>query len=60
MGGAFQNTPASDLASFAMKAAIERAGLQPEQIDQVVVGCAGQVGGCVRLSLRGGQSRNTY
>ena len=43
MGGALQNTSASDLAAVVFKAALERAGLQPGQIDQVILGCAGQV-----------------
>jgi acetyl-CoA C-acetyltransferase len=43
MGGAFQNTPAADLAAVVFKAAMERAGVRPDQIDQVILGCAGQV-----------------
>ena len=43
MGGALQNTSASDLAAVVFKAALERAGLRPDQIDQVILGCAGQV-----------------
>ena len=43
MGSAFQNTPASDLAAAVIKEAVERAGVNPDQIDQVVLGCAGQV-----------------
>ena len=43
MGGSLQNTPAAELAAVAFKAAIERAGVRPDQIDQVILGCAGQV-----------------
>jgi len=43
MGGAFQSTPAAELASVVFKAAMERAGVRPDQIDQVILGCAGQV-----------------
>ncbi|HEU0073766.1 MAG TPA: thiolase family protein [Dehalococcoidia bacterium] len=41
--GGFAETPASDLAAAVIKAAVERSGLQPEQVDQVVLGCVGQV-----------------
>jgi acetyl-CoA C-acetyltransferase len=43
LGGAFQNFPASDLAAAVIKAAVERAGVEPEQVDQVILGCVGQV-----------------
>ena len=41
--GAFANLPASDLGAIVIKAAVERAGLKPEQVDQVILGCVGQV-----------------
>jgi acetyl-CoA C-acetyltransferase len=41
--GGFAETPASDLAAAVIKAVVERSGLQPEQVDQVVLGCVGQV-----------------
>jgi acetyl-CoA C-acetyltransferase len=41
--GAFSNTSASDLGAAVIKAAVERGGLQPAQVDQVVLGCVGQV-----------------
>jgi acetyl-CoA C-acetyltransferase len=41
--GGFANTPASDLGAAVIRAAVERAGIAPEQIDQVVLGCVGQV-----------------
>ncbi len=43
LGGAFQNTPASDLAAATLKAAVERAGISPGDVDQVILGCVGQV-----------------
>ncbi len=43
LGGAFQNTPASDLAAVAFKAALDRAGVEPSAVDQVILGCVGQV-----------------
>jgi acetyl-CoA C-acetyltransferase len=43
LGGAFQNLPASDLAAAVIKAAVERARLGREQVDQVILGCVGQV-----------------
>jgi len=43
LGGAFQNFPASDLAAAVITAAVERAGVKPEQVDQVILGCVGQV-----------------
>jgi acetyl-CoA C-acetyltransferase len=41
--GAYSNLPASDLGAIVIKEAVKRAGLQPEQIDHVVLGCVGQV-----------------
>ena len=41
--GGFSNTPASDLGAAVIREAVERAGLQPEQVDQVILGCVGQV-----------------
>lgn len=41
--GAYSNLPASDLGAIVIKAAVERAGLTPEQVDHVVLGCVGQV-----------------
>jgi acetyl-CoA C-acetyltransferase len=41
--GAFSNLPASDLGAIVIKEAVARAGLKPEQVDHVVMGCVGQV-----------------
>ena len=43
MGGSLSDTPASDLAAAVLREAVVRSGLQPEQVDQVVLGCVGQV-----------------
>ena len=42
-GGALSETPASDLAAHVIKESVVRAQLMPDQIDQVVLGCVGQV-----------------
>jgi acetyl-CoA C-acetyltransferase len=42
-GGTLSETPASDLAAHVIKEAVKRAGLQPEQVDHVILGCVGQV-----------------
>lgn len=39
MGGALSNTPAADLGSIVIKEALNRAGVKPEQIDEVLMGC---------------------
>ena len=37
-GGAFKDLPASDLGAVAIKAAVERAGIRPEDVDEVIMG----------------------
>jgi len=53
--GAFNNTPAPTLASHAIKAAVERAGIDGAEVDDVVFGCAlqqgHQAGNIARTSL---------
>ena len=41
--GAYSNLSASDLGAIVIKEAVKRAGLQPDQVDHVVLGCVGQV-----------------
>ena len=41
--GGFANTPASDLAAIVIREAVARAGIAPGDVDQVVLGCVGQV-----------------
>ncbi len=43
-GGAFKDVPGFELGATAAKAAIERSGVEPEAIGEVVMGCIGQVG----------------
>lgn len=38
-GGALKNTPAADLGSIVVKEALNRAGVKPEQVDEVMFGC---------------------
>ncbi|RGZ01570.1 thiolase family protein [Clostridium sp. AM58-1XD] len=40
--GSLKNFEASDLGGIVIKEAVKRAGLQPENIDEVVYGCVGQ------------------
>jgi acetyl-CoA C-acetyltransferase len=42
-GGSLSETSASDLAAHVIKEAVARAGIKPEQVDQVILGCVGQV-----------------
>jgi len=42
--GAFKDTPSSDLGANAIRAAVERAGIAPDVVDEVILGCVGQVG----------------
>ena len=53
--GAFNNTPAPTLAAHSIKAAVERAGIDGAEVDDVVFGCAlqqgHQAGNIARTSL---------
>lgn len=53
--GDFANLTAPDLGAVAIKAAVERAGVKPEQVDQVLMGCclmAGQGQAPARQAMR--------
>lgn len=39
MGGALSNTPTAELGSIVIKEALNRAGVKPEQVDEVLMGC---------------------
>lgn len=39
MGGALSNTPAAELGSIVIREALNRAGVKPEQVDEVLMGC---------------------
>src|SRR5687767_8630732 len=43
-GGVLKDVPAPQLGATAIKAAIERAGIQPDQVDEVLMGCVIQAG----------------
>ncbi|MBE5834462.1 MAG: acetyl-CoA C-acetyltransferase [Butyrivibrio sp.] len=44
MGGALSTTPAADLGAIVIKEALNRAGVKPEQVDEVLMGCVIQAG----------------
>jgi len=39
MGGALSNIPAAELGAIVIKEALNRAGVKPEQVDEVLMGC---------------------
>ncbi|MFN8147907.1 MAG: thiolase family protein [Candidatus Nanopelagicales bacterium] len=43
-GGALKDVPAHELGATAARAAFERTGVSPDEVDEVVMGCIGQVG----------------
>ena len=43
-GGSLKNVSAVTLGATAVKAAVERAGIKPETIDEVILGCVLQAG----------------
>ncbi|MBR3367519.1 MAG: acetyl-CoA C-acetyltransferase [Lachnospiraceae bacterium] len=44
MGGVLSSVPAADLGSIVIKEALKRAGVAPEQVDEVLMGCVIQAG----------------
>ncbi|MGN1172001.1 MAG: acetyl-CoA C-acyltransferase, partial [Lachnospiraceae bacterium] len=44
MGGALSKIPAPDLATIVVKESLKRAGVKPEQVDEVYMGCVIQAG----------------
>jgi len=42
--GSFKDTPTSDLGAAAIQAAVQRAGIDATAVDEVILGCVGQVG----------------
>lgn len=44
MGGALSTTPAPEMGAIVIKEALKRAGVAPEQVDQVYMGCVIQAG----------------
>src|SRR5580658_784937 len=57
-GGAMASLTAADMGVVAAKAAIERAGVRPEQLEETIFGCARQAGGgpnvARQISVRAG------
>jgi acetyl-CoA C-acetyltransferase len=43
-GGVFKDVPAHELGATAVRVALERAGVPPSEVEEVVMGCIGQVG----------------
>ena len=43
-GGAFKDVSAVELGTVAVREAVRRAGLRPEQVDEVILGCILQAG----------------
>lgn len=43
-GKAFKDVPAHELGAAAIRAALQRAQVEPHEVDEVVLGCVGQVG----------------
>ena len=43
-GGAFKDVPTSELGATAIRAALERSGVAADDVDEVILGCVGQVG----------------
>ena len=43
-GGSFKDTPTAELGAAAIREAIARAGVAPAEVDEVILGCVGQVG----------------
>lgn len=44
MGGSLSTVPAADLGAIVIKEAVKRAGIAPEQVDHVYMGCVIQAG----------------
>ena len=44
MGGSLSTTPAADLGAIVIKEAINRAGIKPEDVEHVYMGCVIQAG----------------
>ncbi len=57
-GGTLASLTAADMGVVAAKAAMERAGIEPAQVDETIIGCARQAGGgpnvARQISVRSG------
>ena len=52
MGGALSNTPAADLGAIVIKEALNRAGVKPEMVDEVKMGCVIQAAQGQNVAVR--------
>jgi acetyl-CoA C-acetyltransferase len=43
-GGSFKDTPTFELGAATVRAALERSAVSPDEVDEVIFGCVGQVG----------------
>ena len=57
MGGALSNTPAADLGAIVIKEALNRAGVKPEMVDEVKMGCVIQAAQGQNCTSGSNQSR---
>lgn len=62
-GGSLKNVAAIDLGAMAVKEAVNRAGIQPENVNEVIVGQVGQIAECGfaarAISLKAGMPKET-
>jgi acetyl-CoA C-acetyltransferase len=62
-GGVFKDVPAHELGAVAARGALERSGVAPDAVGEVVMGCIGQVGpdayNARRVALAAGLPRST-
>ena len=52
MGGALSNTPAPELGAIVIKEALNRAGVKPEMVDEVLMGCVIQAAQGQNVAVR--------
>ncbi len=51
-GGSLKSVPAHELGAIAAREAMARSGVSPDEIDEVIMGCVGQVGADAYLARR--------
>ncbi len=51
-GGSLKDVAASDLGAVVIREALQRSGISPDSVDEVIVGCVGQVSGDAFLARR--------
>ena len=64
MGGQLSTVPAAEMGAVVIKEALKRAGVAPEQVDHVYMGCVIQAGlgqnVARQMSLKAGRSSGSY